>query len=94
MKFGTEDLHIMPSCNGKCHTNMYSKRHSNQGRKKICSYLSHFSPTWTKFGTQDVYKNLLSDLKFRENGRNENHALLNGVDEFLSLLSTFIARFG
>jgi len=53
-----------------------------------------FRPTGTKFGTQEVYKNLLSDLEFRENGRDQNHALLNGVDEFLSLLSTFIARFG
>jgi hypothetical protein len=25
-----------------------------------------FRPTWTKFGTQDAYKNLLSDLEFRE----------------------------
>ena len=53
-----------------------------------------FRPTCTKFGTQDVYKNLLINLEFRENGWNENHALLNCVDEFLSLLSTFIARFG
>jgi hypothetical protein len=27
-----------------------------------------FRPTWTKFGKQDVYKNLLSDIEFRENG--------------------------
>jgi hypothetical protein len=58
---------------------------------RICHTLR---PTWAKFGAQDVYKNVLSDLEFRENRPNENHALFNGVDEFVSLLSTFIARFG
>jgi len=88
MKFVT-DLHIIPSSNGKFHINTYSKRHYINDVTKFAHICHTLRPTWTKFGTQDIYKNLFRNLECRENGWNENHVLLNGVDEFLTLLSTF-----
>jgi len=46
-----------------------------------------------KFGTGDVHRNLLSDSEFRENWWSESHTLLEGVHEFLSVLSTFLPDF-
>ena len=47
-----------------------------------------------KFGTDAGYKNLSSNHKFRENRRSDRHTVLTGINEFLIVLSKFIARFG
>jgi hypothetical protein len=40
--------------------------------------------------TRDVHKSAVSGFEFGENQSSESRALLKGVSEFLSLLSTFI----
>jgi len=80
MKFGTEDVHTIPSSNGTFYINTRNKRHYINDVTKFAHICHTLRPTWTKFGTQDIYKNLFRDLECPENGRNENHALLNGTD--------------
>jgi len=46
-----------------------------------------------KFGIGDVHRNLLSDSELRENQWSESHTLLEGIYEFLSVLSTFLPDF-
>jgi len=46
-----------------------------------------------KFGIGDVHRNLLSDSEFPENRCSESHNLLEGIHEFLSVLSTFLPDF-
>jgi hypothetical protein len=46
-----------------------------------------------QFGTKEVQENLLGDLVFHENQYSDSHASLTGINEFLSILSTFIVRY-
>jgi hypothetical protein len=42
----------------------------------------------------DVCKNVLSNIKIQENGGKESLAFLGSLNEFISLLSTFIVVLG
>jgi len=55
--------------------------------------LNSFRFILIKFGIGDVHRNLLSDSEFRENRWSESHTLLEGIHEFLSVLSTFLPDF-
>ena len=46
-----------------------------------------------QFGCSLKKKNLSRKLEFRENRLGENHTLLKGINEFLSLLLMFLNRF-
>jgi hypothetical protein len=45
-----------------------------------------------KSDSGDVHSNLMADFEFVKLG--EVEAILKGIEEFLSILSTFIVRFG
>lgn len=51
--------------------------------------LQNFCSIRMKFGTENVYSELLSD-QLHENQKRKGHTLLRGRNEFLSVLSTFI----
>jgi hypothetical protein len=53
-----------------------------------------FHKTWIKFGTENVHINLLSKSEFRENIHSDSYALFKGLNEFLSVLSTFLSNLG
>jgi hypothetical protein len=60
---------------------------------KLCSCFLRVLPDLDKLSTGDVHKTVLSDCELYENWHNENHALLWGINEFLSVLSTFLNLF-
>jgi hypothetical protein len=43
-----------------------------------------------KIGTGDVYKHLSCDCEFRENQLSGRHTLIGGVNDFISVISTFV----
>jgi hypothetical protein len=47
-----------------------------------------------QLGIGDVNKNVVSEYEFRENRRIESQPFLTGVNDFLSVLSSFIIRLG
>jgi len=59
-----------------------------------CYMIYIFCPFWINFSTGDVHKNLLSYYGFHENWFSESHTLLEGINEFLCIFSTFIIWFG
>jgi hypothetical protein len=50
-------------------------------------------PIWIKHGTADVHSYLLTTCAFHESRHIETHALLTGVKEFISVLSTVLPAF-
>jgi hypothetical protein len=61
---------------------------------EFCPVLYILRLIWIKFYKGNTLNNLLSDCEVRENRRIERCFFTWRVNEFLSLLSTFIVRFG
>ena len=59
---------------------------------KIFPYFIYFLTIRIQQGTENMHDNILSDGEFRENRRSESHSLYRGVNEYLSVPSTFIFR--
>jgi len=61
---------------------------------KFCSIFSIFPAVRLKFGTRDAHKTVLINEfgKKKRRRRSESRTLRRGVNNFLSLLVTFIVR--
>jgi hypothetical protein len=57
-------------------------------------YFIYFLTIRVQQDTENMHDNILSDGEFRENRWSESHSLYGGVNEYLSLRSTFIFQFG
>jgi hypothetical protein len=85
----------MPSRNYECRKYLSSENAAlSKGIRDSLPYFVHFCLTFIKLGKGEVNKNLLSNCQFLSNWRNKSHTLLGGLDELLSIVSTFIFRFG
>jgi hypothetical protein len=67
---------------------------SREGVNEILHHIFYIVyQIWIKFSVRDTYYNLLSDTEFRKNRPSESHTLLRGVNKFIFVFSTRIARF-
>lgn len=85
----------MPSRNYECRKYLSSENpRLSKGIRDCLPYFVHFCLIFIKLGKGGVHKNLLSNFQFRSNWCSKSHTLLTGVNELLSIVSTFIFRFG
>jgi len=59
---------------------------------KICPTFHIFRPIWINVCTKDIHRHLLSNYKDCENWYSVSYTWFMGINEFISIHSTFILR--
>jgi hypothetical protein len=60
---------------------------------KLCPQSQFLCSIWIKFGIIGAHKYLMSNLTFVKSLHRENHTLLPGVSECLTILPTHVVQF-
>jgi len=85
----------MPSRNDECRKYLSSETPTlSKGNRDSLPHFVHFCLIFIELGKGGVHKNSLSNCQFRSNWYSKSHSLLTGVNELLSIVSTFIFLFG
>jgi hypothetical protein len=85
----------MPSRKYECRKYLSNENPTlSKGIRDSLPHFVHVCLIFIKLGKWGVNKNSLSNCQFRSKWLNKSHTLHRGVNEFISIVSTFIFRFG